>query len=183
MLTESSSSVSPTKRLFTRTNLPSLDFLLNFNRCLSSAGLLPPPLDPTYPSTRLHTTPAYAETYLPRLTELSLDRNVYLKLLPPVLSAAAPQDGAKESGRAAHDWWNDEEEVKRVTRLYGTYLIPSLRSQVVPETMISSYSDTRHGMFRVPPDHLWFFTATRRLHGIEPCPARTMVQYRKDGGQ
>ncbi|KAJ9091943.1 hypothetical protein QFC20_007509 [Naganishia adeliensis] len=87
-------------------------------------GLLPPPLDPSYPLTRLHTALAYAETNLPRLTELSLDRNVYLKLLPPVLSAAAPQggadDGAKESRRAGNDWWADEEEVKRVSRLYVT---------------------------------------------------------------
>lgn len=134
----------------------------------SSAGLLPPPLDPSYPSTRLHTALAYAETYLPRLTELSLDRNVYLKLLPPVLSAAAPQggadDGVKESGRAGNDWWADEEEVKRVTRLYGTFLILSTCSRAEMLIKMSSYSDTRHGMFRLPPDHLWFLPTTRRLH-------------------
>ncbi|KAI5455324.1 hypothetical protein NCC49_000138 [Naganishia albida] len=96
----------------------------DFDRIIIISGLLPPPLDPSYPSTRLHTALAYAETYLPRLTELSLDRNIFLKLLPPVLSSASiagsGSEEAKDSRRAANDWWIDEEEIKRVTRLYVT---------------------------------------------------------------
>jgi hypothetical protein len=120
-LSESSSFVSPPLGIVERFPLHPSDLLYVSSRF--PAGLLPPPLDPSYPSTRLHTAIAYAETYLPHLTELSLNRNIYLKFLPPVLSSASSGKGPEEatdSGRSANDWWIDEEEIKRVTRLYGT---------------------------------------------------------------
>ncbi|KAJ9091833.1 hypothetical protein QFC19_008947 [Naganishia cerealis] len=107
------------------------------NRSIIIAGLLPPPLHPSYHSTRLHTAHPYSDVYLPRLTELSLNAQVYLKLLPPILddvvldsvegqqpqgnsgdSSEKTESGSCSNARGA--WWTDEEELKRVMRLYVT---------------------------------------------------------------
>lgn len=95
-----------------------------------TAGILPPPLITSSPSTRLHSSAPYATQYLPRLTELSLVRGLHLKLLPPVL-ATGPAIGSLETESSGSDeWWNNEDELKRVLRLYGTtpFLSPLMPS-------------------------------------------------------
>ncbi|KAJ9093687.1 hypothetical protein QFC21_006283 [Naganishia friedmannii] len=82
-----------------------------------TAGLLPPPLDPSAPFSQLHTSRAYADVYLPRLTELSLNASVSLMLCPPVVDAVLCGKHEGERGRA---WWAEEDELRRVMRLYMT---------------------------------------------------------------
>ncbi|KAJ9123051.1 hypothetical protein QFC22_001240 [Naganishia vaughanmartiniae] len=98
------------------------------DRRIVISGLLAPPLDPSSPSSKLHTSPAYAHTYLPRLTELSLNANVSLMFLPPVVDAVLLAFAGGVQGEEGKRWWRDEDELKRVIRLYGTLYPPRASS-------------------------------------------------------
>jgi hypothetical protein len=74
------------------------------------AGLLPPPLSKQ--SSSLHNDEGY-NLYLTRLSQLCLNPNVYLKILPPVVDTLSitPSDG----------WWKEEDRksLMRVFRMYS----------------------------------------------------------------
>jgi hypothetical protein len=67
----------------------------------------------TLPSGTLVQSDAY-NYHLGRLAELSLHANVFLKALPPVVDTQA----LEKQGQSK--WWENEKEVERVLRMYGT---------------------------------------------------------------
>jgi hypothetical protein len=79
--------------------------------------LLPPPIAPHLPSQQLLSAQLY-QTYVNHLTSLSLNENVHLLLVAPVLSNAQPAN-AKPVGT----WWTDEGEIERVIRMYGEFQV------------------------------------------------------------
>lgn len=87
--------------------------------------------------------------YQGRLAQLSLNANVHLKLLPPIVEVEA----ATSAGHGP--WWEEIKELERVLRMYSTHRLRNRRDNM---GLISSFTGDRD--FRNSSAHLWFFTCS-----------------------
>ncbi len=121
-----------------------------------SAGLLLPLLDGNTSPRQIVQTAQFTELWQPRLASLSLNKDVCLQLLPPMVNVA----NAKSGNDAA--WWlraTERDECVRIYRELACYC-PDANTLILLRTT----SGSRPGVLRLAPHPLWHRLCRQSRH-------------------